>query len=186
MNNKGKERVGIMKTARTYTAVLAFISIVVTVGQLAAQETVKQPFSITISALKLSYKAGSSVELKVVMTNMSGREIDAGAVYDRSINATYEYDVRDSLGNPAPRKDFKPSELQTVRMRTLKPGESVSDVTNVARWVDFSRPGEYQIQVSRNIGDDEKDGVVKSNTITITVLPADGTPSADEPPPAQP
>jgi hypothetical protein len=36
--------------------------------------------------------------------------------------------------------------------------------------VDFSQPGEYVIQVSRNIGDDEKQGVVKSNIITITVV----------------
>ncbi len=133
----------------------------------------QQPFTITIGALKPSYKAGSFVELKIVMTNTSNREIDAGSVYDRSIDVTYEYDVRDSLGNPAPRKDFKLSELQTVKMRKLKPGESVSEVTNVARWVDFSQPGEYQIQVSRNIGDNEKEGVVKSNIITITVLPAD-------------
>ena len=60
--------------------------------------------------------------------------------------------------------------------RTLKPGESVSNITNVARWPDFSKPGEYVIQVSRHVNDDEKQGVVKSNTITITVLAPDAAP----------
>lgn len=162
-----------MKTVHICTALFAFVTIAAFVGQMAAQEPSKQPFTITISALKSSYKAGSFVELKIVMTNTSDREIDAGSVYDKSINISYEYDVRDSSGNPAPLKNFKLSELQSAKMRTLKPGESVSDVTNVARWVDFSQPGEYAIQVSRNIGDDEKEGVIKSNTITITVVAPD-------------
>jgi len=63
-----------------------------------------------------------------------------------------------------------PKQPFTISISALKPGESVSEVTNLARWVDFSQPGEYVIQVSRNIGDDEKQGVVKSNIITITVV----------------
>jgi hypothetical protein len=142
-----------------------------------AQEQPKQPFTITIRAMKPSYKAGARVELKVVMTNTWDREIDAGSVYDKSIDIAYGYDVRDSAGSPVLYNNSKPSETQGSRMRTLKPGESVVKITNVARWVDFSEPGEYQIQLSRNIGDDEKNGVVKSNTITITVIPANPAPN---------
>jgi hypothetical protein len=45
-------------------------------------------FSLTISALRPSYKVGASVKLKIVMTNTSNREIDTEAVYDRSIDAS--------------------------------------------------------------------------------------------------
>jgi hypothetical protein len=34
---------------------------------------------------------------------------------------------------------------------------------------DLSQPGQYKIQVSRAISDNPKAGVVKSNTITVTV-----------------
>jgi hypothetical protein len=140
------------------------------VGALAAQELGKQPFSITISTLKSSYTAGTAVELRVVMTNTSDHEVKAGAVYDGSIDASYQYDVRDSKGEPAPVKPAKEFHRATVIMRTLKPSESVEDRTNVGRWVDFREPGEYTVQVSRFIGDDEKEGAVKSNTITITIV----------------
>jgi hypothetical protein len=154
----------------------ALLAPVALASVLIAQEKVNQPFSITVSALKPSYKAGSAVELKVVMTNTSDHVIDAGAVYERTINTNYEYDVQDSMGERAPLKENKVSDRRTVMTRTLKPGESVSDITNVARWVDFSKPGEYVIQVSRHIDDDEKQGVIKSNTITITIV--------EPPPPA--
>jgi len=169
-----------MRILRTCTVLLAFISATVATHPFGAQGTPKQPFTITISAMKPSYKAGARVELKVVMANISDREIDAGSVYDNSINIAYAYDVRDSTGNPVPYNNSKPSETQSARMRTLKPGESVMEITNVARWVDLSGPGEYQIQLSRNIGDDEKEGVVKSNTITITVEAADSAPDASK------
>ncbi len=104
------------------------------------------------------------------MTNTSDHEINAGAVYDGSINATYEYDVRDSAGDPAPRKPGKGSYRATVMTRTLKPGESVADKTNVARWVDLSRPGDYVIQLSRRINGHIEDDVVKSNSITVAVV----------------
>ena len=168
-----------MKTLRTRTFLAGVVSIAFTLGQLAAQETAKQPFSIAISALSPSYKAGSSVELKVVITNTSDHEIDAGSVYDGSINATYEYDVRDIAGDRAPLKTVRGSYRATVMTRTLKPGESASDRTNVAKWVELSQPGEYVIQLSRRVNGHVEDDVVKSNIITITVVPPD--PPANEP-----
>jgi hypothetical protein len=53
----------------------------------------------------------------------------------------------------------------------LKPGES--DVTeNYLNWLyDFTKPGTYTIQASRRISDDEMDGSVRSNIITVTITP---------------
>jgi hypothetical protein len=57
--------------------------------------------------------------------------------------------------------------------RTLKPGESFIDEVTVTQFYDLSQPGEYTISLARpfpprqNLGE----GRVKSNTITLTVLP---------------
>jgi len=158
-----------MRFALTVFAALSVAFTAAGAGQSAERESARPPFTITISALNPSFKAGSHVELRIVMTNTSNQDIDAEEVFDGSIDASYKYDVLDEQGNPAPRKNLKGPYTPNVRMRILKPGESTSEVTNVAKWVDFSQPGEYQIQVSRYIGDDEKDGVVKSNTIIITI-----------------
>jgi hypothetical protein len=44
----------------------------------------------------------------------------------------------------------------------------------------MSAPGIYTVQASAHISDDPNSGVVKSNIITITVLPADNTPPAKQ------
>jgi hypothetical protein len=108
------------------------------------------------------------------MTNTSNHEINASAVYEGSISSSYEYDVRDIAGNVPQKREHKgPGRLSTIT-RTLKPGESVTDNANVARWLDLSQPGEYTIQVSRRINGHVDDDVVKSNIITVTVLPKPG------------
>lgn len=45
----------------------------------------------------------------------------------------------------------------------------------IDRDFDMSRPGEYVIQLSRHINGDTDPNVVKSNTITVTVLPPDAS-----------
>ena len=54
----------------------------------------------------------------------------------------------------------------------LKPGESNNFDSYIGRRNDMSRPGKYVIQVSRFIVSSHKEnGVVKSNAVTVTVLP---------------
>jgi len=64
-------------------------------------------------------------------------------------------------------------ELATGRavFRTLKAGTSITDEINLNRLDDFSRPGQYTIQVSRPVSENPKDGVVKSNEIHVSVTP---------------
>ncbi|MGC2547777.1 MAG: hypothetical protein WA426_18170, partial [Silvibacterium sp.] len=68
----------------------------------------------------------------------------------------------------------------------LKPGETGSNAGGLISAIyDFSRPGEYTIQVERHTAFDSKSPLVKSNTITITVLPADSSePDSNNPQPS--
>ena len=41
----------------------------------------------------------------------------------------------------------------------------------ISRFHDLTRPGNYEVQLSRVISNDEKNGLAKSNKITITIAP---------------
>jgi hypothetical protein len=57
------------------------------------------------------------------------------------------------------------------RLCNLKPGETITNDSRISWLFDMSRPGKYVIQVSRTIPEDDKSSVVKSNSITVTVIP---------------
>jgi len=125
------------------------------------------PFTLTISG-PAEVKTGSGVEVRVKITNTSTREIDAGTFYVDGVDTGYTYDVRDSAGNPAQKKSIVMS--GSIRLAKLKPGGSVEKGTLVSRIFDMTRPGQYEIQLSRAVGG-PKDAVVKSNKITVTITP---------------
>jgi hypothetical protein len=158
---------------------LAGISVAVP-NQSDGANQVKPPFSITISTETPTVKAGAEVSIKVRITNASNHDINASSAYYRGVDggmdASYDEEVRDSKGNLAKRKQSSEPESEvpltgSIRLRTLKPGESADAVTGVSQQYDMSRPGQYGIQLSRRISDNPKDGVVKSNKITVTVTP---------------
>ena len=59
----------------------------------------------------------------------------------------------------------------SFRSVTLKPGESLDEGTLVSRVFNMAEPGEYSVQLSRALSGDQQKGVVKSNTITVNVVP---------------
>ncbi len=155
----------------------------------------KPPFTLTISAnptnpaledaADQAVKSGSPVMLRIRKTNISDREIVKWPKTGGPFGDSFE--VRDSSGNLAELR--KSNEVATktggeVRIRgtkdmVLQPGESKIDYAQVSDWYDMSQPGTYTIQVSAHITNDPKSDVVKSNIITVAVLPPD--PPAAEP-----
>jgi hypothetical protein len=121
-------------------------------------------------------KASSEVFIKVHLTNISKRKLSLG--YDKDsrtgVDFSHQYEVRDRNGNPAQKRTINHPEIGSTGhgwpARILKPGESM-DITGdyLSRLYDLSQLDAYTIQLSRNASDDPKDGVVKSNTITVRV-----------------
>ena len=129
------------------------------------------PFSISISTVKATVPVGTGVWLNVQMTNTSDHPVDCSSVYVGGTDRRFQYDVRDESGASMKKPNMHPERASgSIQMCTLKPGETVSHETLVSWLHDFSRPGRYSIQLMRGATDDENDGVVKSNTITITVI----------------
>jgi len=154
---------------------------------LAYGQTVKSPWSIEISTDRPTVAAGSDVYIRVKLTNISDEVVDC-STFDLGggTDRYYQFDVRDENGAPVKKRDLSEPYPGSWRGKCdLEPGKTLES-TKLVSWLhDLSKPGKYRIQISRRISDGPNPQYVKSNTITITVLPADSKPTTDEQPPAQ-
>jgi hypothetical protein len=137
----------------------------------ASAQNPRPSFSIVITTDNPVVKAGSDVLIKIQMKNISNHDMDCTMAPANGLDRKYRYDIRDAQGRPAVKVSRSHPELESgsIFPCTLKPGESTPAVDNSISWIyDFTRPGKYLVQVSR---DDSKEGLAKSNKITLTVQP---------------
>ena len=147
------------------------ITSLILVAQNGTGNQTEEPFSIVITTPDATVRPDGDVAIKIRLTNTSDHPINASYQVIWGINEGYKYEVRDTNGNVLPRKEQKGGAEGSLRFRTLNPGESLQNNVVLSRVYDMSSPGEYVIQVSRNISGNETDGVVKSNKLKITVTP---------------
>lgn len=124
-------------------------------------------------------RAGSDIFITIITTNISKRGMHCSKVVDSATNLDpgYEYDIRDSSGNPVKKNVRNGPEIGSFRNLgcILKAGQSMASSSLLTTAFDLSKPGEYTIQVSRRISEnaDVDEGFVKSNTITLMVTDDD-------------
>lgn len=142
-------------------------------GQSGSAGSPKQPFAVAISAVNPSVKSNDPIEIKIRLANGSNYPITASGTWDRGLDISYDYDIRDSAGRPPELKKREGPITGAARISTLDPGKAAEEVLDLSRWYDMRAPGKYTIQVSRNIRDtrNHEVGIVTSNKITITVVP---------------
>lgn len=156
----------------------------------ACAQTSQKPFTITLKTDKPQVQVGDGVYLTVTMTNTSDHDIDCSRDWSNALDRNYIYNVIDEYGQvPIIEKQYHGG--SRLSLCIIKPGEtSIPSGGLISRIFDFNRPGKYTIQVSRGVwGDnnrpgtagtgDNNQGFIKSNTITITVLPAESKPVAE-------
>jgi len=136
------------------------------------------PFTLTISTDKPTVVAGSQVIIKITQTNTSDQAIGCASADSNGFQIAFRHEVLDEDGKsvkiPGEHHEFR--DFSWRGPCNLAPGESTSRDSQITALYDLTKPGKYTVQVSSQASSDEKDGEVKSNTITITVLPADGPP----------
>ena len=138
-------------------------------------------------------KVGEIVVIAVQKTNVSNHEIPKISKWGNYFVGE-QFDVRDSTGNlvrPLPPKtvgSFRsatPGEKEPV----LEPGQSDISSARLDDQFDLSQPGTYTIQAWAHAWDDPKSPIVRSNTLTLIIGPANApaaTPPGDSAPgPAQ-
>jgi len=145
---------------------------------LPAQEAAnaKAPLTITVRAVRAEVEAGQPVDLDVVMTNTSDHDVDCTRAPSNALDRNFAYIVTDAAGGTVRKIAKKYPEIGETFSSwpcVLKPGQSANAAGGrISNVYDFSRPGEYSIQVARFVAGDPRGTMVKSNTITVTVLPA--------------
>jgi hypothetical protein len=127
------------------------------------------PFLITIAANKSPIVAGGPVDLKITMKNTSDSDVDCTVWAVNAVDKSYVYHVWDE--NNEPLKEITRKTPSTSWPCVLKPEMTASSSSRISTLFDFSHPGTYTVQAERFLTGDPGSASIKSNTITITVLP---------------
>lgn len=147
-------------------------------GDVNAPQTVpnkktEELFAIDINSPTPTVKAGAQVRLTVRLTNTHDRKINLGteSFVHGEVDARFQYDCRDAAGRSVSRNYPNLGSMGDRPMIILKPGESHKEEINLLTACDLSKPGQYQIQLSRALPEDPQQQMVKSNKITVNVSP---------------
>jgi hypothetical protein len=137
--------------------------------------------SVTISAASETVKVGSELRIKILITNKSDHEILLGKPAGKAGQGEFLnlIEVRDERGNAVPKtryyrqirgEEYVPVGvyLSTIGF-SVKPGESMEEEAIVSKLYDLDKVGKYRIQTQHD--DPDNKALVKSNTITVTVIP---------------
>lgn len=155
-------------TAMVSLAVMALLS---GASYTAGGQSGSVPFTITIRGDGNPHKVGSDIYLSITQNNISGQAISCASFDVNSTNLTYKYEVRDQNGNEVKQRANAWAYPGHARDCFLQPGEKISGKYLISWLCDLSKPGDYSVQVSRNISEDASVGAVKSNVIHIVVNP---------------
>ena len=147
------------------------LSAVAALPLLGEKATAKPPFELSLSG-ETTASLSSGVWVRVRWTNTSSKALDSSAnILDATnVDPNFHFELRGKYGRPVPTKVYKfPETSGHAEFGTLEPGDSISHDVNLLRLFELKQPGEYTVQVSRSIPEALGAGIVKSNTITITV-----------------
>jgi hypothetical protein len=149
--------------------------------------------SLALTAPNDVLRGGSPVEVNFVVKNITDHNVE----YSCFVLIPCGLQVHDANGDEPPdaqlhrrfrpglarSPNISPQEIPMGRLGVgvLKPGEVQTNVIDVDKWYDLSRPGIYTVQVIRAT----KAGEVwqRSNAITIQVVPAEASRTAPAPGP---
>jgi hypothetical protein len=184
---------GIMKSFYVLLLLVAFS--VIASGQSAISNQIgsaKLPFTLEITAeldkqhpndwdfvnsAEKVVNVGSMIVVGIRKTNISDHEIIKWPEIGGPFGDHFE--IRDSNGNVVEWKKLDNSRIggeariTGTKDMVMQPEEIRIDTAPLSTWFDMSQPGTYTIQISQHISNDPASDVVKSNIITLTVLPAD-------------
>ena len=153
-----------------FTLLLVGLFADVNSAQTAPSNNPAQPFAIEITAPS-RVKAGSDVLIAVRLINTLTQTVNLGteSFVQGQLDARFEYECRDKAGKSVSRAYPNAGSMGDRPLIILKPGESHKEEVNITTACDLSKPGQYLIQVSRSLPDDQR--VIKSNRVTVVVTP---------------
>jgi hypothetical protein len=146
----------------------------------AANEDPKWPFILNIAPSQNAtqpgiptWSTGSPVFVIVTMKNELEHVLHF-ALTNPAFN--YRTTVIDSQGRPVPETENLRKMKENLKdisrnnFVTLKPHETCQDTIEISYFFDLSKPGEYAVQVERDLPPELGKGIVKSNIIKISMV----------------
>ncbi len=152
----------------------------------------KAPFTLTITgnlkpgdslhfdfanASQIVRTAGAMVVIAVRKADISDHEITKITRFGNAVGC--EFDVRDGSGDPVrqiqPKNEGGSFVMHVGKESMLQPGESDVSSVRLDESFDLSQPGTYTIQAWAHAWDDPKSPIVRSNTLTLIIEPADAS-----------
>jgi len=181
-----------MKNLIKVLAIL-FLTFEISAGVLVTQTVPANPkFTILIGSPMAEVTMGSDIDIWMKVTNISNDPIIVPFGRHGNVDDGYQFDVRDEHDAKVAKvgtRYVQSSDGKQLRLPSRPSGSSVpggvelgpGKVMDGSAWISdiyqFDRSGRYTIQVSRAATRGKPDdGMIYSNTIIITVLPADATP----------
>ncbi|MGC1417703.1 MAG: hypothetical protein WA817_20615 [Candidatus Acidiferrum sp.] len=157
---------------RLHTALYLLATIPAFSSSLLAQKhPAKPPFTLVLTSKEPKVSLGADVWVKIVWTNTSKVELNDNLYRDPSgLDFNYILDFQDSDGHPVTKA--RASVTGSAQFGTLKHGVSEDDGIDLSRLYVLSHPGHYTLQVSRRVPKELGGGLIKSNKITITIVPS--------------
>jgi len=171
---------------------LGLCGVVAAVSVMNGVAETKDAVSVSIQCSQSEVKSGAEVKLVITVTSTSDHDVNLYKTPgpDGQAEDVNRIEVRDGSGNLLPRAGVQtveiggtlrtlPKKIRVSRKGViLKPGENLTDFTILTNLFNLSKPGIYTVTVQN--GRRPEDGgsnlkliYVKSNAITIAVLPAD-------------
>jgi hypothetical protein len=128
--------------------------------------------SLSIQAEKSVVKASSEIRLDLSIRNESDQVVKIGMT-----NPVFDYHITVSRadGKFVPETEFmrraknRVGNISRARTATLYPHQTTHDTIAVGELYDMSEPGEYLIQLERELPEQLGHGTVRSNTIKVTL-----------------
>jgi hypothetical protein len=122
-------------------------------------------FSLEIKAEKTTAKIGEKLKVGVTITNTDSQDI----FYDGyGHQPEFGLEVRDEMGMEVARKPGAGWAGGSSFAAALHPGESLHRSARLDKEFELDKPGNYFVRATRGVS---KTNLVRSNTITITIIP---------------
>lgn len=141
-----------------------------------------QSLSLSIETDKSSFKLGDDIDITILLKNNTDQSVDLSKIM-RAGDGSFEYQVnveRDDHSEVAKKFAEKLHRHEvhpeipppgSVVFFTIEPGKTNKDSVTITNRYEIDKPGKYLVQLERALPEDIGGGVIKSNTITITVTP---------------
>ncbi|HEY4355047.1 MAG TPA: hypothetical protein VGN16_04800 [Acidobacteriaceae bacterium] len=113
---------------------------------------------------------GEHISVELILRNTSDHPISPRGPNSNGVDTLYRYECRDGSGSSVRRAET--GILDSVGdVQVLAPGEDAKIQLSITAACNLEKPGRYTVQLSRKFSYGKEDEIVRSNMLSITVLP---------------